>query len=61
MKRLLLIEFQKLYLNKASRILTLIYFLLLTSIAMIASIEFDFANIHFRIADQGIFNFPYIW
>ncbi|PKP39880.1 MAG: ABC transporter permease [Bacteroidetes bacterium HGW-Bacteroidetes-13] len=61
MKRLLLIEFQKLYLNKASRILTLIYFLLLTSIALIASIEFDFANIHFRIADQGIFNFPYIW
>ncbi len=61
MKRLLLIEFQKLYLNRASRVLTLIYFLLLTSIALIASIEFDFANIHFRIADQGIFNFPYIW
>lgn len=61
MKRLLLIEFQKLYLNRASRALTLIYFVLLTSIALIASIEFDFANIHFRIADQGIFNFPYIW
>lgn len=61
MKRLLLIEFQKLYLNRASRVLTLIYFVLLTSIALIASIEFDFANIHFRIADQGIFNFPYIW
>lgn len=24
-------------------------------------INFDFGDIHFKLADQGIFNFPYIW
>ncbi|MDT8415462.1 MAG: ABC transporter permease [Flavobacteriaceae bacterium] len=61
MKRLLQIEFQKIFLNRASRLLTISYFILLTAIALIASIEFDIGQIHFRIADQGIFNFPYIW
>ncbi|WP_025742977.1 ABC transporter permease [Aquimarina pacifica] len=61
MLRLLNIEFQKLKHNKASKVIIITYFVLITFIALIASIEFNFAGIKFRIADQGIFNFPYIW
>ncbi|PHS52619.1 MAG: ABC transporter permease [Lutibacter sp.] len=39
----------------------LIYFILLTSIALIAAIKFDIGPIQFHLAEQGIFNFPYIW
>ncbi|MGK0412454.1 MAG: ABC-2 type transport system permease protein [Polaribacter sp.] len=61
MLRLLTIEFHKLKYNKASKILTIIYFGLLTSIALIASIKFEFGNFKLHLADAGIFNFPYIW
>jgi ABC-2 type transport system permease protein len=61
MKRLLSIELQKIWKNRASRILTITYFLLLTSIALLSSINFDFIGVNFRLADMGIFNFPFIW
>ena len=61
MYRLLNIEFQKLLHNRASRILIITYFLLLTSIALIAAIKFDIGPIKFHLAEMGIFNFPYIW
>lgn len=61
MKRLITIEWQKIWLNRASRFLTISYFVLLSAIALVATIEFDIGKIHFRIADQGIFNFPFIW
>ncbi len=61
MKRLLQIEFIKLWNNRASRVLILSYFVLLTSIALVAAIKFDIGPIQFHLADQGIFNFPYIW
>jgi len=61
MKRLLSIEFQKIWKNKASSILVLAYFILLSSIALISSIKFTIFGNEIRIADQGIFNFPYIW
>ena len=61
MFRLLTIEYHKLKYNKASKILTLIYFGLLTSIALIAAIKFDVGPIKFHLAEIGIFNFPYIW
>ncbi len=61
MLRLLNIEIHKLKYNKASRVLILIYFLLLTSIALIAAIKFDIGPVKFHLAEQGIFNFPYIW
>ncbi|MRI01975.1 ABC transporter permease subunit [Kriegella sp. EG-1] len=61
MLRLLEIEFIKLWNNRASKILVISYFVLLTSIALVAAIKFDIGPIKFHLADQGIFNFPYIW
>ncbi|MBL0012671.1 MAG: ABC transporter permease [Flavobacterium sp.] len=61
MKRLLAIELQKIWKNKASRVLTLAYFIILSFIALIASVKFNIGSFQLRIADEGIFNFPYIW
>lgn len=61
MKRLLSIELQKLWKNRASKVLIISYFVLLSFIALIASVEFNLGGTSFRIADQGIFNFPFIW
>ncbi|OIQ22103.1 MAG: ABC transporter permease [Flavobacterium sp. MedPE-SWcel] len=61
MKRLLNIELQKLWKNTASRVLIISYFVILSFIALLASINFNIIGIDFRLADQGIFNFPYIW
>jgi ABC-type transport system involved in multi-copper enzyme maturation permease subunit len=61
MKRLLSIELQKIWKNKASRVLTLTYFILLSFIALIASIKFDIGPFKFHFAEMGIFNFPFIW
>ncbi len=61
MKRLLSIELQKIWKNRASKVLTITYFVLLTLLSLIASIKFDLGPLHIKLADQGIFNFPYIW
>ncbi|MCW1954194.1 MAG: ABC transporter permease subunit [Flavobacteriia bacterium] len=61
MKRLLQIELIKLWNNRASKVLIFGYFLLLTCIALVAAIKFDIGPIKFHLAEQGIFNFPYIW
>ncbi|GAA4319472.1 ABC transporter permease [Pontixanthobacter gangjinensis] len=61
MLRLLEIEYNKLRYSRSARILIITYFILITFIALIASIEFNIGEIEFRVADQGIFNFPYIW
>jgi ABC-type transport system involved in multi-copper enzyme maturation permease subunit len=61
MLRLLNIEFHKLKHNKASRVLIIIYFALLTSVALVAAIKFEIGPINFHVAEMGIFNFPYIW
>ena len=61
MKRLLTIELQKIWKNRASRILTISYFVLLSFIALIASIKFDLGPFHVDPAEMGIFNFPFIW
>jgi ABC-type transport system involved in multi-copper enzyme maturation permease subunit len=61
MNRLISIELQKIWKNKASRILTLTYFILLSFIALIASIKFDLGVFKFHLAEMGIFNFPFIW
>lgn len=61
MLRLLNIEIHKLKNSRASKVLIITYFALLTSIALIAAIKFDIGPIQFHLAEQGIFNFPYIW
>jgi ABC-type transport system involved in multi-copper enzyme maturation permease subunit len=61
MLRLLTIEFHKLKHNRASKVLSLIYFGLLTCISLIAAVKFDVGPIKFHLAEIGIFNFPYIW
>ena len=61
MLRLLSIELHKLKYNKSAKVISIVYFILISFIALIASIEFNFGSFHFRISDQGIFNFPFIW
>lgn len=61
MKRLLSIELQKIWKNRASRILAISYFTLLSLIALIATVKFNFGSIKIHFAEQGIFNFPFIW
>ncbi|MFT4801533.1 MAG: ABC-2 type transport system permease protein [Flavobacteriaceae bacterium] len=61
MLRLLTIELHKLKYNKSAKVISIVYLILITFIALISSIEFNFGDFHFRIADQGIFNFPFIW
>ncbi len=61
MKRLLAIEFDKIRYHKASKSIIISYFALLIGISLFASIKFDIGPIEFHLADQGIFNFPFIW
>jgi len=61
MVRLLQIEFIKLWNNRASKVLIISYFIILTSIALVAAIKFDIGPVKFHLAEVGIFNFPYIW
>ena len=61
MFRLIDIELHKLRNSRASKVLIVTYFVLLTSIALIAAIKFDIGPVQFHLAEQGIFNFPYIW
>lgn len=61
MLRLLQIEYQKLKHNKSARVITAVYFILISLMSLLASIKFNFGDFSFRLADQGIFNFPFIW
>lgn len=59
--RLLSIEFNKLWHNKVSKLLILGYFTLIFSVAILSTIKVNIGPVQFHLADQGIFNFPYIW
>jgi len=61
MVRLLQIEWIKLWNNRASKVLIVAYFVLLTLISLVAAIKFDIGPIKFHLAELGIFNFPYVW
>lgn len=61
MKRLLQIEWIKLWNNRSSRILIIAYFGLISLIATFTSIRIEWGPLNFKVADSGIFNFPYIW
>lgn len=61
MIRLLQIEWFKLIHHRISRLLIISYFLLISLVALLATIKVEFGPINFYLAEQGIFNFPYIW
>ena len=61
MLRLVNIEFQKLWLNRASRTLLILSFVLPFTIASITSIKIDLGFIRLDPSEYGIFNFPFIW
>ncbi|HFX17977.1 MAG TPA: ABC transporter permease [Flavobacteriales bacterium] len=61
MSRLIGIEFYKIKHHKLSKVLFLAYFVLLSAIALIAAIKINIGKISIHLAEQGIFNFPYIW
>ena len=61
MLRLLKIELHKLKYNKTVKVISIVYFALICCVALFVSIEFNFGGVKFRVADQGIFNFPFIW
>ncbi|MFZ8961166.1 MAG: ABC transporter permease subunit [Flavobacteriaceae bacterium] len=59
--RLLYIELYKLGHSTISKLLIFGYFLLILSISILSTIKVEFGPINFYLAEQGIFNFPYIW
>ena len=59
--RLLEIEIYKLWHSGISKLLIFGYFLLIFSVAILSTIKIDIGPIEFYMAEQGIFNFPYIW
>jgi ABC-type transport system involved in multi-copper enzyme maturation permease subunit len=61
MKRLLTIELQKIWLNKSSRVLSIAYFVLMSLLSLVAFVKFDFGPFHIDPAQNGIFDFPFIW
>ncbi|MGX1025090.1 ABC transporter permease [Psychroflexus sp. MBR-150] len=61
MLRLINIELFKLRHSRSAKIMTILYFSLFLSAALLSTIKFRFGSINFRLADQGIYNFPYTW
>lgn len=62
MLRLLKIEFQKLWLNKMSKVLIYISFILPFSILILSSIKINFFGYFtLDLSETKIFEFPYIW
>ena len=62
MLRLLQIEFQKLWLNRTSRILIYISFIFPLSILILSSIKINFFGYFtLDLSETKIFEFPYIW
>lgn len=62
MKRLLSIEWSKLYNYKAARIFILLYFVALIAFGVIASfIKPNVGGMEINLKELGFFDFPYIW
>lgn len=61
MIRLLQIEFQKVWLNRTSRILLLISFIFPLSILILSSIKINIFGYVLDLSETKIFEFPYIW
>ena len=62
MLRLLKLELQKLWLNKTSRVLIFISFILPFTVLVLSSIKINFFGFFtLELGELGIFNFPIIW
>jgi ABC-type transport system involved in multi-copper enzyme maturation permease subunit len=62
MLRLIKLELQKLWLNKTSRLLIIISFILPFTVLILASIKINFFGLFtLELGELGIFNFPIIW
>ncbi|MBC3847255.1 ABC transporter permease subunit [Winogradskyella echinorum] len=62
MLRLVQLELQKLWLNKASKILIFVSFILPFTVLVLSSIKINFFGIFtLELGELGIFNFPIIW
>ncbi len=61
MLRLIDIELFKIKHSRSAKIMTILYFSLFLSAALLSTIKFSIGSIEFRLADQGIYNFPFTW
>lgn len=62
MLRLIQLELQKLWLNRVSRILIFVSFILPFTVLVLSSIKINFFGIFtLELGELGIFNFPIIW
>lgn len=62
MLRLIKLELQKLWLNKTSRILIIVSFILPFTVLVLSSIKINFFGLFtLELGELGIFNFPIIW
>ncbi|RED43995.1 ABC-2 family transporter [Winogradskyella eximia] len=62
MLRLIQLELQKLWLNKASKVLIIISFILPFTVLILSSIKINFFGFFtLELGELGIFNFPVIW
>jgi len=62
MLRLVKLELQKLWLNKTSRVLIIISFILPFTVIILSSIKIPFFGLFtLELGELGIFNFPIIW
>lgn len=61
MKRLLDIEFHKFRYSKSSKVLTIIYLVIVVLLMFAGLVEIDVNGIEVKLAELGIFNFPYVY
>jgi len=61
MLRLIDIELFKIKHSRSAKVMTILYFSLFLSAALLSTIKFNIGSIEFRLADQGIYNFPFTW
>lgn len=61
MKRLLDIEFHKFRYSKSSKVLTIIYLVIVSLSLLIGIVPNPFTSQQVSISDLGVFNFPVVW
>ncbi|MGB3591324.1 MAG: ABC transporter permease [Nonlabens sp.] len=61
MKRLLAIEFYKFRHSKSSKIVTIVYLVVVALLLLAGLISLNFNGRSVSFADMGMFNFPFVW